>query len=202
MAAVTICSDFGAQENKVTVSIIFPSICHEVMGLDAMIFVSQMLSFKSAFSLLPLLPSRSSLVPVHFLSCIICIPEVVDISPSHFYSICDSSSLAFHMSYSAYKLDKCRDNIQLWCTPFPILNQSIFPCLVLTVASWPAYRFCRRQVRWSGIPIMWRIFHNLLRSTQSKALAQSMKQMFFWNSLAFSMIQQKLAIWPLVLCLF
>jgi len=37
---VTICSDFGAQENKVchcfTVS---PSICHEVMGLDAMILV-------------------------------------------------------------------------------------------------------------------------------------------------------------------
>ena len=32
--AVTICSDFGAQENTVTVS---PSICHEVMGLDTMI---------------------------------------------------------------------------------------------------------------------------------------------------------------------
>ena len=40
MAAVTICSDFGAQENKsVTVSIVFPSVCHEVMGPDAMIFV-------------------------------------------------------------------------------------------------------------------------------------------------------------------
>ena len=34
-----------------------------------------------------------------------------------------------------------------WCTPFPILNQSIFPCPVLTVASRPAYRFFRRQVR-------------------------------------------------------
>ena len=32
MAAVTICSDFGAQENKVSVSIVSPSICHEVMG--------------------------------------------------------------------------------------------------------------------------------------------------------------------------
>ena len=30
--------------------------------------------------------------------------------------------------------------------------------MVLTVASWPAYRFLRRQVRWSGIPISWRIF--------------------------------------------
>ena len=40
MAAVTICSDFGAQENKsITVSFVSPSICHEVMGLDAMIIV-------------------------------------------------------------------------------------------------------------------------------------------------------------------
>ena len=40
MAAVTICSEFGAQENQLyTVSIVCPSICHEVMGLDAMILV-------------------------------------------------------------------------------------------------------------------------------------------------------------------
>jgi len=32
-------------------------------------------------------------------------------------------------------------------------NQSVVPCPVLTVASWLAYRFLRRQVRWSGIPI-------------------------------------------------
>ena len=37
------------------------------------------------------------------------------------------------------------------CTPFPVWNQSIIPCLVLTVASWPAYRFLRKHVRWSGI---------------------------------------------------
>ena len=41
---------------------------------------------------------------------------------------------------------------------FPILNQSIVPCSVLTIASWPAYRFLRREVRWSGIPISLRIF--------------------------------------------
>ena len=40
MAAVTICSDFGAQKIKSdTVSTISPSICYEVMGLDAVIFV-------------------------------------------------------------------------------------------------------------------------------------------------------------------
>ena len=60
--------------------------------------------------------------------------------------------------YSAYKLNKQGDNIQPWYTPFPILNQSVVPYLVLTVASWPAYRFLRRQVRWSGIPIYLRIF--------------------------------------------
>ena len=34
----------------------------------------------------------------------------------------------------------------------------VAPCPVLTVASWPAYRFLRRQVRWSDIPISLRIF--------------------------------------------
>ena len=55
--------------------------------------------------------------------------------------------------------------------PFPIWKQSVVPCPVLTVASWPAYRFLKRQIRWSGIPISLRIFHSLLWSTQSKALA-------------------------------
>ena len=27
-----------------------------------------------------------------------------------------------------------------------------------TVAFWPAYRFLKRQIRWSGIPISWRLF--------------------------------------------
>ena len=86
-------------------------------------------------------------------------------------SACASSSPAFHMMYSAYKLNKQGDNIQPWHTPFPIWNQSVVPCPVLTVASWPANRFLRRQVRWSDIPISFRIFHSLLWSTQSKALA-------------------------------
>ena len=36
--------------------------------------------------------------------------------------------------YSAYELNQQSDNIQPCCTPFPILNQSVVPCLVLTVA--------------------------------------------------------------------
>ena len=77
--------------------------------------------------------------------------------------------------------------------PFPILNSSIVPCLILTVASWPAYRFLRRQVRWSGIPISVRIFQFVVIHTV-KVLASSIKQMFFGNSLAFSLIQWMLAI--------
>ena len=60
--------------------------------------------------------------------------------------------------YSAYKLNKQGDNIQPWHTLFPIWNQSIVPCPVLTVPSLPAYRFLKRQVRWSGIPISFQNF--------------------------------------------
>ena len=60
MAAIIICSDFGAQQKKkkkknkkksATVSPVSPSICHEMMGLDIMILVFYMLSFKPTFSL-------------------------------------------------------------------------------------------------------------------------------------------------------
>ena len=47
---------------SVTVSIVSPSICHEVMGLDATISVFWMLSFNLAVSLSSSLSSRGSLV--------------------------------------------------------------------------------------------------------------------------------------------
>ena len=51
MAAVTICSNFGAPQIKsATVSIVSPSICHEVIVPDAMSLVFWMLSFKPTFS--------------------------------------------------------------------------------------------------------------------------------------------------------
>ena len=52
---------------SLTVSIVFPSICHEVMGLDAMILVFWMLSFKPTFTSPLSLSSRGSLVLLHFL---------------------------------------------------------------------------------------------------------------------------------------
>ena len=90
-----------------------------------------------------------------------------------------SSSLAFHMMYSAYKVNKQGDNIQPWCAPFPTLNQSVVPRLILTVASGPAYRFLRRHVRWSGIRISRRIFQSLLWSTQFKDY-EHMDHSFVW----------------------
>ena len=153
-----------------TVSIVSPFICHEVMGPDAMIFVFWMLTFKPALSL-----SSFTLIKSHFGPSSLSVIKVVSSAylrllmflTTILIPACESSSPAFHMMYSAYKLSKQDDNIQPWHT-FAILSQS---CLVLTVASYPECRLLREQVRWSGIPISLRIFHSLLWSTQSKALA-------------------------------
>ena len=77
----------------------------------------------------------------------------------------NSSSPAFLMMCSAYGLSKQGDSRQSCRTPFSILNQSVVPYRVLTVASWPAYRFLRRQVRWSGIPISLRAFQFVMIHT-------------------------------------
>ena len=53
---------------------------------------------------------------------------------------CNSSSSAFHMIYSAYKLNKQGDNKQPCHTLSSILKQSAVLCLVLTVASWPTIK--------------------------------------------------------------
>ena len=144
-----------------TVSTVYPSICREVMGPDAMIFVFWMLSFKPTFSLssfifIKRLFSPSSLSAIRVVSSAYL--RLLRFLPAILIPTCASCSLAFRLIYSAWKLNKQGDNIQPWHTPFPIRNQSVVPCPVLTVASWPAYRFLRSQARCSGIPISWRIF--------------------------------------------
>ena len=101
---------------------------------------------------------------------------------------------------SAYKLKKQGDNIQPWRTPFPTWKQSVLPCPVLTVASWTAYKFLKRQVRWSGIPISFRFFQFVvIYPVNGFSIVNGTEvDVFFWNSLAFSRIQQLLAIWSLV----
>ena len=175
MAAVTSHSDFGVQKNKVCHYFhCFPNYLLWMMGQDAMIFIFWRLSFKptfllSSFTFIKRLFSSCSVSAIRvvssaYLRLLIFLPEIL--IPSYV-----SSSLAFHMMYSVYKLDKQPNNIQPRCTAFPIWHQSIVPVPVLTVASWPAYRFLRRQFKGSGIPVSLRIFHSLLWSTQSKALA-------------------------------
>ena len=94
--------------------------------------------------------------------------------------------------YSAYKLNKQSDNIQPWCIPFPIWNQSVVPCPILTVASWPAYRFLKRQVRWSGTPISLRIFHCLLWSTRSYCFLNIFFAVSFQDSQLFLSVSEVL----------
>ena len=131
------------------------------MGLDTMILVFWMLSFKPTFSLtsftfIKRLFSSSSLSTIRMVSSayirlLIFLPAIL--IPAY-----ASSSPAFLMMYSAYKVNKQGDNIQPWHTPFPIWNQSVVPCPVLPIASWPAYRFLRRLVRWSGISLLFKNF--------------------------------------------
>ena len=132
----------------------------EVMGPDAMILVFLILSFKPAFPS-PLSPSsRNTSVSLHFLPL-----ERYHLhiwGCWYFSSSLDSSlcfiQATFHMIYSVYKLNKQGDNVEPWGTPFPILKQSIVPYLVLYVVYWPTYRFLRRQVKWSCIPIFFKNF--------------------------------------------
>ena len=171
MAAVTIRSDFRNQENEVSHCLhCFPIYLPWSDGTRCHDLVFWMLSFHPGFSL-----SSFTIIKRLFSSSLLSAIRVVSSTylrlliflPAILIPACAPSSPAFLMMYSACKLNKQGDNIQPWLTPFHIF----VPCPVLIVASWPAYRFLKRQVKWSGIPISFRIFHSLLWSTQSKALA-------------------------------
>ena len=149
MTAVTIFSDFGAPQNKVCHSFhCFPIYlpwsdgpgCHDLSFLK--------LSFKPTFSLssftfIKRLFSSSSLSAIRAVSSaylrLLRFPLAILILAYV------SSRPAFLMMFSAYKLNKQGDNIQPWRTPFPVWNQSVGPCPVLTAASWPAERFPRSR---------------------------------------------------------
>ena len=128
MAAVTICSDFRAQENKVChcfccFPIYLPwndgTRCHDFSFLNVefwgrfftLLFHSlqEALQFLFAFCL--------RVVSSAYLRLLIFLPEISILA-------CASSRLTFRTMYSAYKLNKQGDNIQPWRTPFPIWNQS------------------------------------------------------------------------------
>ena len=75
---------------SLTVYIISPSICHEVMGLDAMILVFWMLSFQPAFSPSSFTFAEQFLFAFCHKGGVICISEAIDISSGNF-----DSSLCF-----------------------------------------------------------------------------------------------------------
>ena len=94
MAVVNICSDFGAPKiRSLTVSIVSPSICHKVMGLDVMTLVFLNVEFEVSFYTL-FFHFHPEALQFLFAFCrkdgVICISEVIDISPSNL-----DSSLCF-----------------------------------------------------------------------------------------------------------
>ena len=162
-------SDLGVQENNICYYVHFFPIylpwsdgtgCHDLIFLN--------LSCKPAFSLssftfIKKLLSSSLLYAIRVVSSAYL--RLLIFLLAILISACDSSSSVFCMMYFAYKLNRQSNNIQLY-SPFPIWNQPVVPCEVLTVTSRFTYRFLKRQVRWSGIPISLRISHSLLWSTQ------------------------------------
>ena len=128
MASVTIHNDFGAQENKICHFFYFFPVylrwsdgtaCHDLKFF-------WMLNFKpgfslSSFTLIERLFSSSELSATRVVSSNL---RLLILSPAILIPACDSFSPAFHMMYSALKLNKQGDNTQLWHTPFPILNQA------------------------------------------------------------------------------
>ena len=114
-----------------------------------MIFIFWLLNFKpapslSSFTFIKRIFSSSSLSAIRVVSSAYLTLSVF--LPAFSASTCASYSPAFFVIYSAYKLNNQGDNMLPWCTPFPIWNKSIVPCLILTVASWSAYSFSRGQV--------------------------------------------------------
>ena len=174
------------------------------MRLDAMIFfwmlnVFWMLNFKPTFSLSsfkslfssPLL-SVIRVVSSAYLRLLIFLLAVL-------IPACASSSLAFHIMYSAEKLNKQGDNIQPWRTPFPIWNQSAVSsssnCCFLTCI----------QISQDAGQVVW--YSHLLKNFPRFVVIHTVKGFGVVNKAkvdvslelsCFLVIQWMLAIWSLV----
>ena len=168
MAAVTILSDFGAQENSLSLFPFFPHVfamksdgtrCHDLSFLN--VVLSQLIHS-------PLWPSsRGSLVPLCFLPlgwCHLLIWGYWYFSWQSWFQL---------VIYSAWHFAWCTLHVSyISRVTYSFHNFEPVCCSMSgSVVSWPVYLFLRRQVRWPGIPISWRIFYSFLWSTQAKALA-------------------------------
>ena len=126
------------------------SICHEVMGPDAMILVFLMLSFKptfllSSFTFIKRLFSSSlsaiRVVSSAYLRLLIFLPAIL-------IPACASSSPAFLMMYSAYNLNKQSDNLDSILksrditlpTSICLVKAMVFPVVMYGCESWTIKR--------------------------------------------------------------
>ena len=173
------------------------------MGLDALIFVFWILSFKQLLHSPHSLSSRgsfSSSLSATMMVSPTCLRFLMFL-PVILISACASSCPAFHMMCSVYKLKNQGDNIHPW--QYSLLSQfwtSLLFCVwFLTVASLPAYMFLRRLVRWSGI-LSFKNFQKfaVIHIVKGLSVVNEAEVDFFLNSLAFSKMQCVLAIWSLI----
>ena len=109
---------------------------------------------------------------------------------------CASSSVTFHMMYSAYKLNKqytaltySFPNLELVCYSMSISNYCFLTCI---------------QISQEAGKVLWysHLFKNfpqfvVILTIKGFSRVNEEEVDFFWNSLAFSIIQQTLAIWYL-----
>ena len=150
MATVPSAVIFGAQENKVSHCFhCFPinlpwsdrTGCHDLSFLN---FENKLAFSLTSFTFIKRFYGSSLHFAIRVVSSAYL--RLLKFLPVILIPACASSSPAFLMMYSAYKVNKLGNGIQPWHTSFPIWNQSVVPCPVLTVVSWRAYRFLKRQV--------------------------------------------------------
>ena len=172
MAAVTICSDFEARQNKAWHCFPFylprrdGTRCYDLRWfLLLLLLLLLIFSFKptfslSSFTLINSLFSSSSLYAIIVVS--FAYLKLVVFLLANLIPACNSSRPAFILMCSVYKLNKQGDNNTALFYSF--LNPE--PVSFSIQGSNSCLRFLRRQVRWSGILTSLRIFHSLLWSTE------------------------------------
>ena len=169
MAAVNICSDFGAPKNKIChyfhcFPIYLPwsdgTRCHDLSFLNVKlksVFHSP-LSLSSRERLFSSSLSAIRVVPSAYLRLLISLPAIL-------IPACASSSPEFLMFYSAYKL-----NTGWQYTALMYSVPDLEPVCFYMYSSNSSFLICIQISQEAG-QVVWRIFFSLWWSTQSKALA-------------------------------
>ena len=158
-AAVIIHSDLRVQKEEICHYFhIFPFYlpwsngvgCHDlsflIFSFKPALLLSSLTLIKSLFNS-PLL-SAIRVVLSEYLRLLVFLPPILITAATGWHAAQDRVARLWGQSW-------CE---QAACWTCWILTQSVVP---YRVASWPTYRFLRKQVRWSGIPISLRAFHSL-----------------------------------------